>query len=239
MSITADDRGLYIAGVDPRSAATIYVRTNGIEAGRLLRSKDGGGSMQEIAHGGALQGFALADEGDTIYVGGPKDGLLRAAATDDRFSQVSPGAIQCLTSIGATLWACAPTGAGYVLGASKDHGATFAPKLTLAGMRGPLQCAAPSAMDRCGEDWSALRALIGPDPKADAGANEPSTTPKAASARSAADASPPAKRTFGCEIARDRSENAPVGLSTLCLSALLILRRRAKHRQRDLRVSGT
>jgi hypothetical protein len=214
LPFTSDDRGVYIAAVDPKSAARIYVRTSGVDASHLLVSDDGGKALREVIRGGPMQGFALADDGATIYVGGPKDGLLRASASDLRFEKRTPTPIQCLTSVGATLWACAPMTAGFVLGASDDHGATFAPKLTLAGMRGPLQCTAPSAMDQCTADWTALRALVGGG--------------RPASAASAAPAAPPGKPTAcGCAIPTSSQENRAV-LAAFFLAALGVVRRRRR-----------
>ena len=63
------------------------------------------------------------------------------------------------------------------------------PKLTLAGMRGPLQCAAPSALDQCKDDWTALRALVGAGAPSDASVVTPlASTPSAQ----------PAARPGGC-----------------------------------------
>jgi len=165
---TPEDRGVYIAAVDPKNAGRVYLRTSSVDASHVLVSDDGGRSVREIVRGGPMQGFALLDDGATIYTGGPKDGLLRAVSSDDQFEKRSSTPVQCLTSIGTALWACAPTRAGYVLGVSLDQGATFAAKLTLAGMRGPLQCASPSALDQCKDDWSALRALVGVGATSDA-----------------------------------------------------------------------
>jgi hypothetical protein len=165
---TPQDRGVYIAAVDPKNAARLYLRTNSTDASHLLVTDDGGDTVREVLHGGPMRGFALADDGATVYVGGPNDGLLRATTSDFQFAKRSPTAVQCLTSIGSALWACTPTSAGYVLGASTDEGATFTEKLRLAGMRGPLKCAAPSAIDVCAGDWSAFRLLAGPVPVVDA-----------------------------------------------------------------------
>jgi photosystem II stability/assembly factor-like uncharacterized protein len=223
---TPEDRGVYIAAVDPKSAARVYLRTSRVDASRVLVSDDSGKTLREIARGGPMQGFALADEGATLYVGGPKDGLLRALASDDRFEKRSPTPVQCLTSIGAALWACAPTRAGYVLGVSTDDGATFAPKLTLAGMRGPLACAAPSALDLCKDDWASLRSLVGSGEPSDAAATQtaqshpsPATSPKRAAC--------------GCAIPTAPSA-APPAL-TLLFSAILAL---AGRRRRFLRSGG-
>ncbi len=184
---TPSDRGVYVAAVDPRRADRIYLRTSGVDASKLALSDDAGKTSRTVLEGGPLLGFALADEGETIYAGGPKDGLVVASAKDIRFAQRSPLPIECLTVIGPTLWACAPTRSGFVLGASADGGRTFEPRLTLAGMRGPLRCAGSTTLAECGADWASFRQLVGTDGAGDAG------PPKASSA-------PARPRACGCGI---------------------------------------
>ncbi len=162
------DRGVYIAGVDPHDANLLYVRTSGPEINRLTVSLDAGKTSRIIYRDAALQGFALADDGASVYVGAAKGGLARAARGDYRFEKAWTGGVQCLASIGGALWACTPTTSGFVLGASIDRGETFAPKLTLAGMRGPLSCTGTSAVAECGADWASFRALVGFDAARDA-----------------------------------------------------------------------
>jgi hypothetical protein len=221
IKLIAQERGVYIAAVDPRNAARVYVRTANADASRLLVSDDAGISFREISHGASLKGFALADDGATIFAG-DESGLLRASSEDDRFDRVSKIPIQCLTAVGKDLWACAPTGVGYVLGASSDRGATFSSKLTLAGMR-ELRCVSPSSMDVCAEDWSALESLVAPSPTMDASiaptAREATATEKrsrfsCSTNRSSASESARFKVFFGIAIAfllarRSRKRNAP------------------------------
>jgi hypothetical protein len=206
----ASDRGMYIGAVDPNDASLIYLRSSGPDASHLVVSKDSGTTFHEVVRGGPLQGFAITSDGATIFTGGPSDGLLRAAKADDHFEKISATPVQCLTAVGATLFACAPTGAGYVLGASSDRGATFSPKLTLAGMRGPLKCASPSAMEQCGEDWSALQSLLAPGVIADAS--------PVISAGDKAD--PPKKSVLGCAMAHSRSDGTGFFLAAFLIAIL-------------------
>jgi photosystem II stability/assembly factor-like uncharacterized protein len=181
------DRGVFIAAVDPHDANLVYVRTSGPEANRLTVTTDAGKTSRVLYSDAALQGFALGDDGASVYVGSAKGGLARAArpaAGEYRFEKRWPKGVQCLTAIGSALWACTPTTTGFVLGASSDEGKTFGPKLTLAGMRGPIRCAAVGAGDasvtseaQCAPEWASLRTLIEFDagspnaaPLADAGA---------------------------------------------------------------------
>jgi hypothetical protein len=212
--LIAEERGIYVAAVDPKNAARLYLRTAGVDASRLFVSDDGAATVREIARGGLFQGFALADDGATIFAG-DKNGLLRAASKDDRFEHVSRTPIQCLASIDSSLWACAPTSAGYVLGSSNDHGATFASKLKLDGIRGPLRCTAPSAMDVCGDEWSALQSLIHPAASvADASISTPaqmSSTPK--------------RSAFSCAL--DPRADEPSFATMFAVALALLLARRA------------
>jgi MYXO-CTERM domain-containing protein len=156
-----DDRGVYVAAVAPDRADRVYARTSSPDASRLRVSDDGGKTWSLALDGGPLLGFALSVDGAQVYAGGPREGLRAAAASDLQFAPRSTLPIQCLTTVGATLWACAPTSAGFVLGASTNGGASFAPRLTLAGMRGPLRCPGSSAMEACKEDWVAFEQLVG------------------------------------------------------------------------------
>lgn len=218
IKLISPERGVYIAAVDPKNASRIYVRTASTETGRVLVSDDAGVSFRQIASGGLFQGFALADEGATIFAG-DQFGLLRGAAGDDRFHRMSGSPVQCLTQIGATLWECLPTRIGYVLGASNDRGATFSSKLAFDGMRGELQCAAPNSLAVCAEDWSALQALVHPTPIVDA-----SVAPVASSV-------PQTKHSiFSCSSSSRNSENMRQIEAFFAIIGALAMARRSRNR---------
>jgi photosystem II stability/assembly factor-like uncharacterized protein len=217
IKLIAQERGVYIAAVDPENPSRIYVRTASADTSRLLVSNDGGAAFREIAQGELLRGFALADDGATIFTGDDR-GLLRASSKDDHFDRVSKTPVQCLTSIGESLWACAPTNAGYVLGASTDHGATFVPKSTLAGIRGELRCASPSSVDVCAADWSALQSLIHPDTSSNAKPD--------ASASPAVSAASQTHSMFSCALrSPNKSDDPPFAVFSLGMLALLARRK--------------
>jgi photosystem II stability/assembly factor-like uncharacterized protein len=189
--LSRSDRGVYVGAVAPQRADRVYVRVDAGDAGRIRVTDDAGATWVTPFQGGPVLGFALSADGDAIYTGGPRDGLLAAGADDLRFAARSKLPVQCLTSIGAALWACAPAGGGFVLGASSTRGVTFEPRLTLRGMRGPLGCAPPSAVDQCAEDWDSLRRLVGVD---DATGATAETAPSSAGAhRSACHCSTPGR----------------------------------------------
>jgi MYXO-CTERM domain-containing protein len=211
-----DERGVYIAAVDPHDAARVYLRTTGVDAGRLLVTTDAGKTFRAAMKGGPLQGFALADDGASLFVGGPRDGLLRATAAAEGFEKRSTLGVQCLASVGPTLWACAPSTAGYVLGASSDGGGSFTPKLTLSGMRGPAKCSSGAGVaDVCAADWTQLRALVSPrlpDPVA------PDASPPAT-------AEPAKGRACGCATPGSSAES-PLSLALAAALVALVLHRR-------------
>jgi len=224
------DRGVYIAAVDPNRADRVYLRTTGVDASRVVVTDDGGKTTRTAFDGGQLLGFALADDGATVYAGGPKEGLLVASATDLRFTKRSPLPVQCLTTIGATLWACAPTRSGFVLAASANGGATFSPKLTLAGMRGPLRCDPATAGKTCAADWASFQALVSSDDANNA--KDAGPPPKAAP-----DA--PASRACGCTTPGTGARIDSHVMWTVSLAfAWLLVRRRSTPAAKTLRGSS-
>jgi photosystem II stability/assembly factor-like uncharacterized protein len=155
LALLPSERGAYIGAVSPVDARRLYVRTSGPDVNRLLVSDDGARTFREVLRGESLRGFALMDEGKTVFAG-DKAGLHRASATDLRFEQRWPQPVQCLAGIGGALWACASMASGFVLGVSDDAGASFVPRLTFAGIRGPLACSGASSMGACTEEWGTL-----------------------------------------------------------------------------------
>ncbi|MEO8800383.1 MAG: sialidase family protein [Polyangiaceae bacterium] len=221
LALTGEERGLYIAAVAPKDANRIYLRTGGALEGRLLVSSDGGKTTKEVLRSDALRAFALSPDGTTLWTGGARDGLQRAATTDFHFEKTSATPLECLAAVGDRLWACTPAVIGSVLAVSTDRGASFTPRLTLDGMRGPLQCAGPSAMDECAADWSALRSVIAPRPP-----SMPTSTPSAA----ASSAPVVEKRSFfSCAFAPARKSSG----FWLVFAAIAVIagRRRARRRR--------
>ena len=155
---------VYLAGVSPTDPNRVYVRTTGPKAGpgRLLVSNDGGATFSVALTGkGALLGFAISPDGNTVYVGGPEDGLLRAPASTLAWTQVSKVPIQCLTRTEDALWACSQAST-FVVGVSTDEGATFTTKLMLDQVQGPLECAVGSSVEKeCVSRWPQQKSILG------------------------------------------------------------------------------
>jgi MYXO-CTERM domain-containing protein len=153
----AHESATYIAAVDPTNADRVYVRSEG--ASRLLVTVDGGKTFQvPLSLNDEMAGFALSQDGSTVYAGGPNVGLYSAAAADLKFTpvlqQLPDGGthaihVQCLAMHGADLWACSDEPSGFVAGVSQDGGKTFTAKLHLTTILGPLSCPASTPGAAC------------------------------------------------------------------------------------------
>jgi hypothetical protein len=182
--LIGDERGVYLATVDPKNADVVYARTAGTPdtKSRLLVSRDGGKTFAVKATlQGPMLGFALTPDGAGLYLGGPKDRLLFAtpALGDEAWplEKRSNTQIQCLTTDGTTLWACSNEVSGFVVGTSEDGGRTFARKLGLSTLRGPLACPAGTPTAVCPDYWARQAADLGISLAADAGAAADGGTP--------------------------------------------------------------
>jgi hypothetical protein len=136
----------FIAAVDPKNADILYVRVAGAPApegvveSRLLYSEDGGDHFRQVFEGAAdMLGFALGDDGATVYVGlgdshdlsgqRPVDtnalGIYRGAAPDFSFTRELVGQVGCLLSASTGLFVCGDHGTTkFELGLSTDEGKT-------------------------------------------------------------------------------------------------------------------
>jgi photosystem II stability/assembly factor-like uncharacterized protein len=159
-----DDRGPYIAAVDPKNADRLYVRTAVApdKGGSLLVTSDAGKTWDvKLKGAGPLTGFALSEAGDRVWVGG-RDGLQTASTADMIFSKKSQIQVQCLAVQGKALWACSNEASGFVLGVSKDDGATFEPRLHLAEIKGPIACDPATATGKlCPAAWAKQKVELG------------------------------------------------------------------------------
>ena len=154
----------YLGAVDPVDPDRVYLRLDGAP-GRLLASSDGAETWAEAFAGqGFLRGLALSPDGAELLVGGETDGVWRAPAATLAFEQVSTAKVRCLTWAAAAVYACGDGAIAPLASVSTDEGATFAPLLPLACVRGPLACPADSSVGVAGPpEWPALAATIGAD----------------------------------------------------------------------------
>jgi hypothetical protein len=162
----AGDTSVFIAAVDPTDADRVYARTTGITQDRLMLSIDGGKSFSPVLTvEGSMLGFALSPDGKQIAAGGPAAGVLVAQRDSLAFEKKADKIVACLTWAPEGLYACG-NGAkdGYVIGLSKDEGASFSPLLAgLQDLKGPLgSCPDASAFHmNCDGEWNTLKGTLG------------------------------------------------------------------------------
>ncbi len=178
ISLSGAEKAPFVSGVDPKNADIVYLRTSGDVNNRLLISTDGGRTLRDAYRSeGPLRGFALSSDGATVFVGGPKDGLLTATRDNLQFQKVRDLEVQCLTWLGTDLFACSSEASGFELGVSSDQGKTFTTKLHFSDIRGPIACDADASSQACAADWPAMRDRLvappGAEPESDAGTAPP------------------------------------------------------------------
>lgn len=162
--------GAYIAAVDPRDADIVYVRgtlaptdASATRGTVLLRSRDGGNTWEELARTrGAMLGFAISDDGRTLWMGGP-DAADRLQRSDDggtTWKRISDVEVLCLRQHAGVLYVCANyLSAGYALGRSHDGGSTIEPLVRFEDVDGVFACPRGSPeTDLCAPRWATLRA---------------------------------------------------------------------------------
>jgi photosystem II stability/assembly factor-like uncharacterized protein len=142
------EAGIYIAAVDPADPDRVYLRSDG--QSRLMVTSDAGQSFSvPLGFTGPMNGFALSEDGSTVYAGGIQDGLYVASKADLSFRKISALHVRCLAVSGNQLWACSDEVSGFAVGVSNDHGTHFTPVLHLADVRGPIACDAESSAAQC------------------------------------------------------------------------------------------
>ncbi len=244
----------YVSGVSPADPDVLYVRVVEGFGSALLRSGDGGAHFEVVARTrDAMLGFAISDDGRTVWYGSPDEGLFRATDGGQRFTRVGMLPTHGLRFHGGALWLVTDwVRQPWALGRSMDAGEHFEAVLRFEDVLGPPMCARPSeGTVICQERWpTLLRDLEAPEPRMDAGAPPtdatgldapPSDGPRADVGAPAADtatpatndgavtARPPAGTDCGCHTGP-----APVrigGWLALALAALGRRRRRGLARE--------
>jgi MYXO-CTERM domain-containing protein len=153
----------YLAAIDPEDADIVYVRTYGIPAS-LLQTRDGGqsfGAPLETAL--PSQGFALSADGSTIVVSNPFEGTFVGNREGFQFERLRCGGASCLAFAAEDLLGCGSEALdGFVVGVSRDHGASFSRLLALSCVPGPVGCPTNSGVgESCVAAWPRIREQIG------------------------------------------------------------------------------
>jgi len=186
--LSGGERAPFIGAVDPKNPDRIYVRTGGspeLAKSRLLVSDDGAKTFREAwASEGPMTGLALSPDGEKVYVGSAKDGLLVANKSALAFEKRAKIHVQCITVTETRVYLCSNELYGFVAGESADDGKTFTPMLRLSGLRGPLACApGTTTHDECVKQWPRIRNELGvlPEDAGTGGDAGPSGPPEASS----------------------------------------------------------
>jgi len=164
--------GAYVSGIDPTDADVVYVRVQDVFATRLLRSADGGAHFDIVARiPDPMLGFAISDDGATVWYGSAEDGLHRSTDRGMHFTQVSTIPVNALRYHGGALWVVTDwTTQPFALGRSMDGGERFEGVLRFEDVIGPPVCAMPSAGTTiCAERWAGFRPSIEPPRRSDGG----------------------------------------------------------------------
>jgi hypothetical protein len=229
------DQGLYIAAVDPSDADTLYLRTSSAGAGRLIVSRDGGETFTTPFVGAPVRGFALSPDGQRVYFGGTS-GIYAGLRDELVFEQRSSVRCLCLTAIEDTLYACSDEYSGFTVGASRDGGFSFEPKLHLKSVRGPLACADDTSAGSCAAEWESVGTLLGimPEVGAEGGAGGvlavggDAGSPDTGSGGSGATGTPAARAAGGGCASAGSAPHQEYGAVLSALSMLLLVSRRRR-----------
>jgi len=241
----------YIAAVDPTDSDTLYVRTYGIP-GALLQTRDGGRSFTRRAFEmrTPVQGFALSADGSVLVASNPFDGTFRAERDSFEFERVRCGGASCLAFAEQHLLGCGSESLdGFILGVSRDLGASFSRLLAQSCIPGLVACDEASGVTAaCTATWPELRARLGaercepvdvmPDSACfhagGSGGDEAAPPSAAGSGGGGTAASPPsgaaeqgAGSGCGCRLAAERQGLGPA-LALLALAVSGAARQRAR-----------
>lgn len=155
----------WLSGVDPTNPDVIYVRSFiGTASTALLRSDDGGAHFTRVATTrGMMLGFALSDDGRTVWIGSHEEGLLRSDDRGRSFAPVSELPTLCLRQHAGVLWACTDwTRRPFALGRSRDGGRTFEPVVRWESIDGAFRCdSSLMGPTVCGWQWPGIQDQIG------------------------------------------------------------------------------
>lgn len=241
IALVDKEQATYIAAVDPTNADRVYLRTaspipyggdGSGSPGRLLLTEDAGKTWRVLlSTKAALQGFALSRDQSKIFVGTVQDGLNVASTSDFSFKQISNREISCLGISDDGLWACSTERSGFVLGLSKDEGATFEPKLHFCDIRGPVACGADAKTTQLcgGQRWKKQEFDLGCDSStaSDAGGKTPDASAPDGGAASQAGS---VTGGSGCS-ATPGTTLVPVGLAASTAAAIFAFIHRRKRRE--------
>ncbi len=160
----------FVSGVSPVDPGTVFVRINEGFGSSLLRSRDGARGFTVVARSpDPMTGFALSDDGQTVWYGSVNGGLFRSRDGGETFAPVNPLPVLALRFHAGALWVSSDWQATFALGRSVDGAETFAAVLRFEDIEGPVACASPSpGTAACVAVWPRQRRALAP-PRLDGG----------------------------------------------------------------------
>jgi hypothetical protein len=162
-----DVERLFVAGIDPSDADTMFLRAtlkpSSGQSTAIFRTRDGGASFEELLRTTSpALGFAVSSDGDEVWVGSPAEGLLRSSDGGDTFTLVRRDAVRCLRHHEGALYVCGgPPQTTPMLGRSDDGGLTVEPLVASCALEGTTACSAPgSAVAQCAGAWPQVGSIL-------------------------------------------------------------------------------
>jgi photosystem II stability/assembly factor-like uncharacterized protein len=247
---------LWVSGIDPRDSDTLYVRAAVGLSTELRRSRDGGRSFQRVTSiPEPMLGFAISDDGRTIWIGGTMSGLLRSDDGGESFRPVNRLPVHCLRQHAGVLWACSDwTTQPFTLGRSQNGGMTFEPVLQITNntqFQGPPECTMRSeGAEICVDRWLMLQrtlqnavTFIDAGVRTDAGRSDASTSRDGGFDGGRMDVptsqdsgvAPPPVETCGCRVPGGTASPSRFAAFTALLAWAGARRRRSRLRTAVLR----
>jgi hypothetical protein len=222
--------GVYVSGVDGRRPEVLYLRATAASedmdggsaegAGVLFESDDGGDTVRVVLRTrGPMRGFAISDDGRSVWAGGPEDGVWRSV-DGAAPARLSDEPVDCLRWSSGSLWACPAFTRGGPLLLRSDGAAPFVTAMSVTDINGPpARCAAGTvAREVCPGRWSVVQRALLPAPSLDASTDLGVTPPPPASPggcacgvgpRSRAVCASPWCLAFALALAAGRRRGAP------------------------------
>lgn len=157
-----DLASVWIAAVHPTNPDRLWLRVAAGLGTELRRSDDGGASTSLIAQSAEpMDGFALSDDGDTVWYGTGNRALgIHRSVRGGAFTRLASAAsVRCMRFHGGLLFVCGDEALdGYSLAWSADGGDTLQPLMSLRDLRGPLSgCAEDGGVSSvCAPVWTQL-----------------------------------------------------------------------------------
>lgn len=157
----------YIAGVDPSRPDRLWLRVTEDLGTGLYRSDDGGEGVTRVASTAApMTGFAVSDDGETVWYGAADRALgVHRATRGGAFARVGgPVSVRCMRFHAGVLFVCADEATdGYSLAWSRDGGERLNPWMSVRDIAGPLPgCAGDASVTAvCAAPWAQLAPTLG------------------------------------------------------------------------------